>query len=314
MVAIRLGADDGAASIAAGGIVVMKREPRMTMAKEVLQISTKKIVVDYDFRNDSDEDITTEVAFPIPDYGVEDQHAPSEQGFDDFHLWIDGEPASFSSETRAVLKDKDYTDLLTGMHIDIASFGHMADLDKYPDIARLPAEQHQQLEVLGLIDKNDNYPHWHSRKKYYWRQIFPAHKTVHIRHEYTPVLGANNGFRYAWNDPPDKFTAGDLKSFCVEPPLYEKLKSTPASQDAGYIYVDFILTTANTWKTPIEDFTLVVERPHGKTLQGESGTNYVSFCWDGPVTKIDAGHFSARSTNFVPTKELRIGFLQVRTQ
>ena len=29
------GADDGAASIAAGGIVLMKREPRVIMAKEI---------------------------------------------------------------------------------------------------------------------------------------------------------------------------------------------------------------------------------------------------------------------------------------
>jgi len=38
-------ADDGAASIAAGGIV-MTREPRITMAKEVLFISTDKVKVD----------------------------------------------------------------------------------------------------------------------------------------------------------------------------------------------------------------------------------------------------------------------------
>ncbi len=47
-------ADDDAASIAAGGIVVMKHEPRIVMAKEVLNISPKKVIVDYDFRNDSD--------------------------------------------------------------------------------------------------------------------------------------------------------------------------------------------------------------------------------------------------------------------
>ncbi|HEY6373419.1 MAG TPA: DUF4424 family protein [Candidatus Sulfotelmatobacter sp.] len=48
-------------------------------------------------------------------------------------------------------------------------------------------------------------------------------------------------------------------------------------------YVDFILTTANTWKTPIEDFTLIVERPHWKNNRGESDLgDYVSFCWDGP--------------------------------
>jgi hypothetical protein len=57
-----LHADDGAASIAVGGLVVMKREPRVAMAKEVLQISPTKVIVDYDFRNNSDEDITTSVS------------------------------------------------------------------------------------------------------------------------------------------------------------------------------------------------------------------------------------------------------------
>jgi hypothetical protein len=41
-------ADDGAASIAAGGLV-FTRETRIVMAKEVLTISEKKIVVDYEF-------------------------------------------------------------------------------------------------------------------------------------------------------------------------------------------------------------------------------------------------------------------------
>ena len=44
-------ADDGAASIAEGGIVIMKRETRITMAKEVLQISNSKVIVDYEFRS-----------------------------------------------------------------------------------------------------------------------------------------------------------------------------------------------------------------------------------------------------------------------
>jgi len=72
-------------------------------------------------------------------------------------------------------------------------------------------------------------------------------------------------------------------------------------------YVDFILTTANTWKTPIEDFTLIVEKPDEPT----SNVNFVSFCWDGPVTKIDDHHFAAHLTNFIPKKELRVGFIDL---
>ena len=50
-------------------------------------------------------------------------------------------------------------------------------------------------------------------------------------------------------------------------------------------YVDFILTTANTWKTPIEDFTLIVDRsgPDNSSRRTEvariQNKVLVSFCW-----------------------------------
>ena len=66
-----LRADDGADSISAGGLVVMGHEPRITMVKEVLQISLGKVIVDYDFHNDTNHDITVGIAFPIPDYDLD---------------------------------------------------------------------------------------------------------------------------------------------------------------------------------------------------------------------------------------------------
>ena len=92
------------------------------MAKEVLQISESKVIVDYDFRNESGEEITTEVAFPIPDYDhdlAREGREPSQRGFDDFQLWTDGIATRYLVEARAFLKDVEYTNLLTGMHVDI---------------------------------------------------------------------------------------------------------------------------------------------------------------------------------------------------
>jgi hypothetical protein len=154
---IPLRADDGAASIAVGGVVVMNREPRITMAKEVLLISASKVTVDYDFRNDSDEDITTAVAFPIPDYDhdlAREARGASQRGFDDFQLRIDGAATRYLVEARAFLKDTEYTDLLTTMHVDIASFDHAPEADNSPDIQRLKPAQRKPLEDLGLIDQN----------------------------------------------------------------------------------------------------------------------------------------------------------------
>ena len=314
LAAVNLSADDGAASIAVGGIVVMKREPRITMAKEVLQISFDKVIVDYDFRNDSNEDITTEVAFPIPDYENDLDRSGRVPAFDDFQLMIDGKPAHFEVEARAFLKNVEYTQLLNSLHVDIASFGHATKNDHYPDIEKLPAAQKYRLVGDGLIDSQDGEMLWSVRKKYYWLQTFPANKTVHIRHEYSPITGNENSVAYGLGPNPDKYLAEEIKTFCIDGGLHTTLQDIADGKNnkrSGYAYVDFILTTANTWKTPIEDFTLIVERPHWKTRLGEMVTVYVSFCWDGPVKRIDADHFSAHIDNLVPAKELRIGFFDV---
>jgi len=323
MGATQLYADDGAASIAAGGIVVMKRETRITMAKEVLQISPSKVIVDYDFRNDSDQDITTEVAFPIPDYDDDLDRRGQIFGFDDFQLAVDGALARYQVEARAFLKDTEYTQLLTNMQVDVASFGHgplLGDvidkrghrrvLAESQDIQRLTAAQRKQLEALGLVDQEEgDEPQWRVKKKYYWQQTFPAHKVVHIRHEYSPIMGSSNSIKYGMESPPDARSAAELKTFCLDGGLRATLQRIADTKgaDAPYSYVDFILTTANTWKTPIEDFTLIVDRTHPADSPGD----YVSFCWDGPVTKIDTDHFSAHTLNLVPAKELRIGFFSV---
>lgn len=317
LVALQLSADDGAASIAAGGIVVMKREPRITMAKEVLRISFQKVIVDYDFRNDSDEDITTEVAFPVPDYENDLDRSGRVPAFDDFQLAIDGKPAHFEVEARAFLKSVEYTQLLNSLHVGIASFGQATGKDGYPDIEKLTAEQKSRLVTAGLIDSDDGEMLWSVRKKYYWRQIFPAHKIVHIRHEYSPITGNENSISYGMGPNPDKYLAEEIKTFCIDGGLHTTLQDIADGKNdkqASYAYVDFILTTANTWKKPIEDFTLIVERPHWKTWRGEIETVYVSFCWDGPVKRVDADHFSAHVANLVPTKELRIGFFSSSTK
>ena len=157
---------------------------------------------------------------------------------------------------------------------------------------------------------------WQVQKRYHWTQTFPAHAAVHIRHEYTPVLGNSNTVDGPFlqtgktEKGPDE---EELPTVCPSPELLRALRgdSKRPGHMASIAYVDFILTTANTWKQPIEDFTLLVERSplNHDPNHPATNVNYVSFCWNGPVTKVDANHFSAHATNFVPTKELRIGFL-----
>ena len=320
-----LHADDGAASIAAGGLVLMKREPRITMAKEVLRIGLSKVVVDYEFRNDSDQDVTTVVAFPVPPYEFgTGERVFGNPGFDDFKLSIEGAPVQFKVETRAFVGKREITALLASEHIDAASFGHTdLETDQQPhDLDHSSAASRQKLLAAGAFE--DMEPNWRVEKKYYWTQTFPARQTVHIRHSYSPVLGGTNSVSYGLQgkrkDPDEKYYVDEINSLCLEPQLRQRLLQLSQKKDMSvpFNYVDFILTTANTWKTPIEDFTLIVDRPTPdksavtKPLAvPRRNETLVSFCWNGPVQKTDSMHFTVHATNFVPTKELRVGFISV---
>jgi len=310
-----LHADDGAASIAAGGIV-MVREPRITMQKEVLRISDSKVQVDYEFRNDTASDITTEVAFPVPAYSLDwVYYSIKQQGFENFELAVEGKSTRFEIEAKAKLKGRDVSPILKKYGIDIASLGHFNQKTSFAsDIRRLSPMQRAALIYAGLLgpENGQDEANWTVEKKYYWQQTFPAHSVIHISHGYTPVLGNTNSVRYGFESSADPASREEDESVCIDPKLRETLMGYLAASQENSVplsYVDFILTTANTWKTPIEDFTLIVERPHAKG----ASQNFVSFCWDGPIVKLDADNFSAHIDNLIPKKELRIGFISVYT-
>ena len=286
-------ADDSAVAIATGGLVP-RRETRIVMAKEVLQISNKKVVVDYDFRNDTDQDVTTEVAFPIPPYANEFADGPAleEQSFQSFKLWVNGKPVHYESEATATLDGKDVTSILKANRIDIPTFGHFVDkvdsthqevIDS-PDFNRLSKSTKDQL-VKTKIFEVDGAPwgKWTVHLQYHWTQTFPAHTTVHIRHEYSPVVGFTQVTLTTVEDSLAHFTTGHgtdssqddvklLAGFCSDRPFLSTLSRQLRESDSqaktaderlytGISYpnwVDFILTSANTWQRPIEDFTLII--------------------------------------------------------
>lgn len=322
-----------------------RRETRIVMAKEVLRISLKKIVVDYDFRNDTDQDVTTEVAFPIPPYANEFADGPAleEQSFQSFKLWVNGKPVNYESEATATLNSNDVTAILKANHIDIRTFGHFVDqvdskhqeVIDTPDFNRLSKSTRDQLVKAGLFEV-DGAPwgKWTVHLQYHWTQSFPAHSTVHIRHEYSPAIGFTQVNLSAVEDFLASLTTGHsvgddqggaklLCGFCADRPFLSILKSQLKESElqaktedeklmSGTSYphwVDFILTSANTWQRPIENFTLIIERPKPE----HAGRVLISFCSpaSGKVEKLDADHFQVHLTNFVPTNELHIGFFEV---
>jgi hypothetical protein len=308
-----LQANDAVVEFAAGGIQ-LRKEARISMEKERLKISLGNVTVEYEFLNMADQDITIEVAFPIPPYEYDPAALQSRYPyFNEFRVWVDGQEVKYETEIRAKLEDADYTDVLRGLDIDIETFGHsVADtVEDKSQIAMLPKSAKENLIRLGLIDENG--PRWSVHKTYYWRQRFPAHKILHVRHEYAPVVGLYQGITVGAGADPWVLD-WLVKKTCLDPSLVKRLRAAADRMATeGSIHavgaqqlVKYILTTANTWKTPIKDFELIVERPETP----DQGKTYISFCWDGKVQRLDANHFVARASVFTPTQELTVYYLE----
>jgi hypothetical protein len=312
---LALGNDGSATSTPAGGIQ-LTREPRISMEKERLTIGKSKITVEYEFLNTSDRDITTEVAFPVPPYEwLIDRDLAD---MNDFQVVVEGKAVKYQAETKAMSGGVNYAAMLGRLGVDVASFGHSSYDSSvnpiWPDIERLSLSQKKDLVRLKLLDPGGSRPDWSVEKTFHWRQTFAAHKRISIRHAYKPIVGIDYPTKERLQSK-DRQVNNEVKlsEACVEPSLYKTLLGGAKPEEEFFsgiraYWVDYILTTANTWKTPIKDFELVIERP-----KPEEPTSrvYVSLCWDGKIEQNDVDHFVAKKLNFVPSKELRVMFFEV---
>ena len=109
-------ANDTTAELATGGLVFTKSE-HIEMQSEDLFISTKEIKVRYNFINSSDDDIVTQVAFPIPDipYGVDDFNfaipTTDPQNILAFKTTANGRPVDVRVEQKALIGGTDRTEI-----------------------------------------------------------------------------------------------------------------------------------------------------------------------------------------------------------
>jgi hypothetical protein len=303
-------ANDNAVSVATGGIqpkverrVAMKKERlRISMAYETrkapsgrpYEVSRPKVTVDYEFVNEGPEAITTEVAFAAPRFEYRGESAAPTSTLADFRTWVNGEPVSVEKATRAFVGERDITDLLTAVGVSIVDFGGFDHTDdRWSPTERWGDKGTQQLLGAGALDPSHAWPMWAAEVTYHWRMTFPAGAVVRVRHEYTPSFG----FSLVKLDelPAD----GCFDKRLVETLRRSKAAAKPPSAYVGLLWVDYILTTANGWKTPIDDFELVVERP---------SREFASFCWDGPVKRMGRDSFVAPVSGFRPNRELRVYF------
>ena len=301
--AARSFANDSSAELATGGLVFTKSDD-IEMQSEDLFISMKEVRVQYHFYNHSDRDITTQIAFPMPDipYGVDDFNfvipTNDPENILGFATSINGRPVGALVERKALLNGIDKTEVLRNLGVPIA-----------PDLAKkydyLSQETWDQLVRLGLIQdtpKADGYiqPRWTLKTTYYWQQTFPAHQEVIIDHHYLPSVGSFVPMPASdlLKDPSDLQIdqSKGMNRFCIDQTFLDAMVRT-SNQVWEQHFLEYILVTGANWSGPIKKFHLVVDKGLPDNLE--------SFCGEN-VRKISPTQFEIRVSNFVPTSNLSV--------
>lgn len=309
-------ANDSSAQMAAGGLV-LTRSDGIEMRSEDLYVSADEIRVAYRFANITDRDITTLVAFPMPDVTgspYEPLSVPTEdpQNLLGFSTTVDGRPVRARVEQRVFVGDVEHTARLRALGVPLAP--HLPAAGQALD--RLPPATRRELVALGLAEvetydvgqgmETHLAPVWTLRTTYYWEQTFPAGREVAIRHRYRPATGHSAGTIVGMAGDWDGEAARMTRQYCMDEAFLGAVRRVTAQ--AGYgappfteARVDYILTTGGNWAGPIGDFRLVVDKG--------APDNLVSFCAEG-VRRISPTQFEVRRRDYVPRQDLSVLILR----
>lgn len=307
-------ANDSSATLGAGGLMLTTTAD-IRMASEDLFISPKQIRIRYEFTNDASKDLDLLVAFPLPDIDAYEFFeeplgtvTADPLNFVNFQVKQDGRPVTVQMEQRAFFQNKDVTAIVkkAGVPINAVHPKYGQSLDK------LPKAQMAALVKAGIAEMEGDYlhPRWTARTKFFWKQHFPAGKTIVLEQTYQPVTG--QAFFSQYDLKADDKSEDDMywkKTYCIDKNTQStlarmiKARSSKGSNDAapGLLVsyaTDYILKTANNWKGPIGKFHM--------TLDKLKPANVLSLCWDGDLKKTGATRFEFTRDNFAPAQDVKL--------
>lgn len=321
-------ANDGFGGIAATGLTFGQTDA-VTMAEEELFISLDTIRVDYVFRNDSDQDVTGEVIFPMPPIPVEataysDWNLPDDRDaadLIDFRATVAGRDQPVTLDRIAVIElpweenaplsrqydtpGSDVTAALAALDLPLT-----VDHDKAAAaLLALSPEDRAQAVAAGLAEfypAADGMPEqavvlWSVVARYHWTQTFPAGQELRISHSYR---NRPPGGIFVWSHPAPDYMEDVVARYCIDEGTSKamaKRLANPLAGESGALgmasYITYVLRTANSWAGPIGRFRL--------TLDKGAARNVISLCADG-VEKTGPTTFVVERTDYSPERDLEI--------
>jgi len=226
LLAAAASANDSTAELRAGGLQLMRSDV-IDMMSEDLFLSTQEVRVKYVYRNTSGADVTTRVAFPLPDIGWEfgeapvDLPNPAAPNFVDFRTTVDGADIPLEVELRAVIDSGlDVTERVKAAGMPF----HVTDFEAWDKLqTKMPLELAKQLRDEGVIwldlDPDTGAvtylrPRWTLKTTFHRMQTFPAGKDVVVEHVYKPVVGGSVGASYIYAEGEDKDAI--KREYCID--------------------------------------------------------------------------------------------------
>lgn len=310
-------ANDTMSTLGAGGLVFIQTED-VKMASEDLYISPTDVRVKYEFRNETDHDVKTLVAFPLPDItGSPDfmVSVPTEdnENIFGFETLFEGEAVTADLHQYAFATNIDYTGYLTDLGIPLLPFGP----ETIEAVNALDDAQKTELFRRGLVAPLDYdsgqgwqrefHPVWTLKSTYAWEAVFPAGETVAVEHSYKPSVGGTVAVTFLSPPYEDYDPATTYKTkYCTDESFINTVKKTLPNPDEPYgapyfeQWLSYIWSTGGNWAGQIEKFKLTIDKGRPENL--------VSFCWDGEVTKTSPTTFEMEAENWWPpyNRELEI--------
>lgn len=317
-------ADDSSAALAAGGLVLEKTD-KITLASEELYLSEKAVRIDYRFRNLTDADIETTIAFPMPDITGDREMLtaipdPAHDNFLKFATEVDGRPVESQVEQRAFLLRNgappvEITDRLKGLGIPL-----MPTVEATEEaLRRLGERRRLALAVDGILERQvhkdgtiADVPLWTLKSKFWRRQVFPAGREITVRQSYVPSLGSLPSLSYGAPNVDPAQKAQYATRYCTEPAfekaaqaLYRRASADGSRSFQAYEqYLSYVITSGGNWAGPIGTFKLVVDKGDPATLIAFCGTNVKK---TGPTT------FEMVVKDYVPQRDIDILLLKSGT-
>ena len=311
-------ANDTVAELGTGGLI-LSRSDVIAMESEDLFISMDQVTVDYVFRNRSDADVKTIVAFPMPDieanpYGMTAIPDMANDNFLGFELSIDGKPAQTQLEQKAYAVGIDITEELKARNVPIFPFGDAA-AKALAALSEPVAEEWRDRGILTVDEYDDGSgmkrvraPLWQLKSTYWWETIFPAGEDVRVGHRYRPSVGGTSSVSFMQDGKLQGEAYSDYKSrYCMDEGFERAvLKAAKANPDGypqfGESRLSYILKTGGNWALgTIGKFKLTIDKG--------SPRNLVSFCGEG-VEKTGPTTFQMTVDDYYPNRNIDILILQ----